>query len=50
MVEIKGLTKTFGTQNAVDNISFTVGKGEILGFAGNRRQTDIDRGFDRDDI
>ena len=34
MVEIKQLTKTFGTQNAVDDISFTVGKGEILGFLG----------------
>ena len=34
MVEIQHLTKTYGTQNAVDNISFTAGKGEIVGFLG----------------
>ena len=34
MVEVLNLTKTFGAQQAVDNISFTVGKGEILGFLG----------------
>jgi ABC-2 type transport system ATP-binding protein len=34
MVEIEHLTKTYGTQNAVDNISFTAGKGEIVGFLG----------------
>ncbi|MET4106364.1 gliding motility-associated ABC transporter ATP-binding subunit GldA [Hymenobacter sp. UYP22] len=34
MVEITNLTKTFGPQTAVDNISFTAGKGEILGFLG----------------
>ncbi|WP_460503992.1 ATP-binding cassette domain-containing protein, partial [Hymenobacter agri] len=34
MVEIENLTKTYGTQNAVDNISFTAGKGEIVGFLG----------------
>src|SRR3954464_851303 len=34
MVEIEHLTKTYGTQNAVDNISFSVGKGEIVGFLG----------------
>ncbi|MGY2132801.1 gliding motility-associated ABC transporter ATP-binding subunit GldA [Hymenobacter sp. HD11105] len=34
MVEIQHLTKTFGTQAAVNDISFTVGKGEILGFLG----------------
>lgn len=34
MVEVQQLTKTFGTQAAVNNISFTVGKGEILGFLG----------------
>jgi len=34
MVEILNLTKTFGTQQAVDNISFTADKGEILGFLG----------------
>jgi ABC-2 type transport system ATP-binding protein len=34
MVEIENLTKTYGTQNAVDNISFTAGNGEIVGFLG----------------
>ncbi|UOQ76801.1 gliding motility-associated ABC transporter ATP-binding subunit GldA [Hymenobacter sp. 5516J-16] len=34
MVEVQQLTKTFGAQAAVNNISFTVGKGEILGFLG----------------
>ena len=34
MVEIKNLTKKYGDNLAVDNISFTVPKGEILGFLG----------------
>ena len=34
MLEIKDLTKIYGTQHAVDNISFTVNKGEIAGFLG----------------
>lgn len=34
MVEIKNLTKKYGDNLAVDNISFTVKKGEILGFLG----------------
>ena len=34
MVEVQNLTKLFGTQAAVDAISFAVGKGEILGFLG----------------
>ncbi|RSK29911.1 gliding motility-associated ABC transporter ATP-binding subunit GldA [Hymenobacter metallilatus] len=34
MVEITNLTKIFGPQTAVDNVSFSVGKGEILGFLG----------------
>ncbi len=34
MIEIKNLTKIFGNRKVVDNISFTVGKGEILGFLG----------------
>jgi ABC-2 type transport system ATP-binding protein len=33
-VIVSHLTKTYGTQNAVDNISFTAQKGEILGFLG----------------
>ena len=34
MIEIKNLTKLYGTKKAVDNISFTVNSGEILGFLG----------------
>lgn len=34
MVEVKNLTKNYGNIKAVDNISFTVGEGEILGFLG----------------
>jgi len=33
-VEVKGLTKRYGEQKAVDNLSFEVKKGEILGFLG----------------
>ena len=33
-IEVKGLIKEYGTQRAVDNISFTVNKGEIVGFLG----------------
>ncbi|WP_187263644.1 gliding motility-associated ABC transporter ATP-binding subunit GldA [Pontibacter beigongshangensis] len=33
-VEVKGLTKIFGSQRAVDDISFSVGQGQILGFLG----------------
>lgn len=33
-IEVKGLTKIYGTQKAVDNISFKVNKGEIVGFLG----------------
>ena len=34
MIEVKNLTKSYGSKKAVDNISFTVNKGEILGFLG----------------
>lgn len=33
-VELKGLTKKFGSTTAVDNVSFTVAKGTIFGFLG----------------
>jgi ABC-2 type transport system ATP-binding protein len=33
-VEVKGLTKVFGTQMAVDDISFAVRPGQVLGFLG----------------
>lgn len=34
MIEVKDITKVFGEKIAVKNISFTVEKGEILGFLG----------------
>jgi len=34
MIEVKNLTKAYGDKKAVDNISFTVNDGEILGFLG----------------
>ncbi len=34
MIEVKNLTKRYGSKCAVDNISFKVEKGEILGFLG----------------
>ncbi len=33
-VEVNGLTKIYGEQRAVDGISFTIKKGEIVGFLG----------------
>ncbi len=34
MIEVKNLAKRFGTKTAVDDVSFNVEKGEILGFLG----------------
>jgi len=33
-VSVKSLSRLFGSQKAVDNISFSVGKGEVVGFLG----------------
>jgi len=33
-IQVKGLTKIYGEQKAIDNLSFTVNKGEIVGFLG----------------
>ena len=33
-IEVKDLLKTYGSQKAVNNISFSIGKGEIVGFLG----------------
>lgn len=33
-IEVRGLTKIYGSQKAIDNISFKVNKGEIVGFLG----------------
>ena len=34
LIEIKNLTKVFGRKHALDDVSFTVEKGEIVGFLG----------------
>jgi ABC-2 type transport system ATP-binding protein len=34
MIEVRGLTKRYGAERAVDNVSFEVRPGEILGFLG----------------
>ena len=34
MIEVKGLVKTYGKKRAVDGITLTVKRGEILGFLG----------------
>ena len=34
MVEVKNLVKRYGDKLAVNNVSFTVNEGEILGFLG----------------
>ncbi len=34
MIEIKNITKLYGTQRAVDNVSFNVAEGEIVGLLG----------------
>ncbi|GLB51118.1 gliding motility-associated ABC transporter ATP-binding subunit GldA [Neptunitalea chrysea] len=33
-IEVKNLTKTFGSQKALNNVSFAIKKGEIVGFLG----------------
>ena len=35
MIEVKNLTKYYGDKLAVNDISFTVNDGEILGFLGS---------------
>src|SRR5829696_2071211 len=34
MIKVENLVKTFGTKRAVDGISFSVERGEVLGFLG----------------
>ena len=34
MIKIENLVKTFGAKRAVDGVSFTVGRGEVVGFLG----------------
>ena len=34
MIDVNGLVKTYGSKRAVDGVSFTVKRGDILGFLG----------------
>ena len=34
MIEVSGLTKTYGKKRGIDRISFTIEEGEIVGFLG----------------
>ena len=34
MIEVKNLTKRYGTNTALNNVSFTVEEGTIVGFLG----------------
>src|SRR3954471_10370621 len=34
MIEVKGLVKTYGNKRAVDRVTFSVRRGDILGFLG----------------
>src|SRR6186997_2024672 len=34
MIKVENLVKTFGTKRAVDGVSFSVERGEVLGFLG----------------
>jgi ABC-type Na+ transport system ATPase subunit NatA len=38
MLEVKQLTRSYGSINAVDNVSFIVGKGEIVSLLGTSRR------------
>ena len=33
-IEVKNISKSYGSQKALDNISFSIQKGEIVGFLG----------------
>ena len=34
MIKVEGITKRYGSKLAVDNVSFEVGQGEVVGFLG----------------
>ena len=34
VIDVQGLTKTFGTRRVVDRLALRVGRGEIFGFLG----------------
>ena len=34
MIEVKNISKNFGTQKILDNVSFSLNSGEIIGISG----------------
>ena len=36
MIKVENLSKSFGTTRAVDDVTFEVSRGEVLGFIGPR--------------
>ena len=42
MLEIRNLSKNFGALVAVDDVSFTVSRGEVLGFIESLKQDVVD--------
>ncbi|MDD5468388.1 MAG: ATP-binding cassette domain-containing protein, partial [Anaerolineales bacterium] len=34
MIQVEGLTKDYGARRAIEDLSFQVGRGEIVGFLG----------------
>src|SRR3954462_1733386 len=34
MIEVRNLTKSYGPRRAIDNLNFSVAKGEVVGFLG----------------
>ncbi|MES2855783.1 MAG: ATP-binding cassette domain-containing protein, partial [Bdellovibrionota bacterium] len=34
MIEVQELSKTYGPHRAIDRLSFSIGKGEVVGFLG----------------
>ena len=42
MIKVENLSKSFGPKMAVNRVSFTVERGEVLGFFGAKRGREID--------
>ena len=38
MIEVKGLTKYYGQLAAIEDVTFSVDKGEVIGFPGPERR------------
>lgn len=47
-IEVQNVSKSYGAQKALDSVSFSVKKGEIVGFLGpnGARKIDFNENFD----